>query len=567
MRRILALMLFGTALSASAQTVIVGSPSAHCGQQVSVPVTVDSVSGMLALEFRIAYDPALLSAPAATAGSLTSGFSISSNASGGTLRVAMASGTPVSGGGTVANLTFNVASGATGAANLAISNVLVNDAPRAGSPGTISITCLQPPDPPVPVAPPNGATAANPPVTLSWMAVAGAANYRLNFGTTSPPPVVIVTGATSYPVTTEPGTKYYWSVQAINEAGTADGPIWSFTTAGTACQTPAAPQLSAPAQVISGDAFDLTWSTVAGATAYILEESTSSSFPSPASTVTAATSVSLTRTASSDGSLYFRVHARNGTAPCNVDGPTSAAAAMRIVVRPALAAGTRVVPVVGTTPGSFGSFFRTSMQLHNPTAQRISGRLVFHRQATPGSAGDPSLAYSIGPNETTSFADIVAAIGVSSAVGSLDLVPDSGSGAPVSAVRVFNDAGAAGTTGMTLDQLSLADAVKAGQRAVVIAPMAPVAARMNIGIRTLLDGVTMTVTVRARDGFMIQSSRRTYPPTYFVQLPLSDFTGGSVLLGDEVIDFDVESGSALVYGAITDNLTQDPAVQIARPLP
>ena len=90
---------------------------------------------------------------------------------------------------------------------------------------------------------------------------------------------------------------------------------------------------------------------------------------------------------------------------------------------------------------------------------------------------------------------------------------------------------------------------------------------MNIGIRTLLDGVTMTVTVRARDGFMIQSSRRTFPPTYFLQLPLSEFTGGSVLLGDEVVDFDVESGSALIYGAITDNVTQDPSLQIARPLP
>jgi hypothetical protein len=29
----------------------------------------------------------------------------------------------------------------------------------------------------------------------------------------------------------------------------------------------------------------------------------------------------------------------------------------------------------------------------------------------------------------------------------------------------------------------------------------------------------------------------------------------------------VEGGSALIYGAITDNLTQDPSVQIARPLP
>src|SRR5262249_45985424 len=102
---------------------------------------------------------------------------------------------------------------------------------------------------------------------------------------------------------------------------------------------------------------------------------------------------------------------------------------------------------------------------------------------------------------------------------------------------------------------------------IVIAPMKPAAARMNIGIRTLLDGVTMTVTVRAKDGFTILSSRRSYPQTYFVQRPLSEFTGNAVLLGDEVVIFDVEAGSALIYGAITDNVTQDPSAQIARPLP
>jgi hypothetical protein len=223
--------------------------------------------------------------------------------------------------------------------------------------------------------------------------------------------------------------------------------------------------------------------------------------------------------------------------------------------------------VVGAVAGNFGSFFRTAVQLHNPTTQRISGRLIFHVQAAEGTTTDPSATYSLGPSETTSFGDIVASLGLSQAIGSLDLVPDGSSSAPLSVVRVFNDGGAAGTTGMTLDQLGLSDAVGRGQRGILIAPAKPSGVRMNIGIRTLLDGVTVTVTVRGKDGFMIQSTHRTYPQTYFIQLPLSDFTGGSVLLGDEVIVFDVEAGSALIYGAITDNTTQDPSVQIARPLP
>jgi hypothetical protein len=310
----------------------------------------------------------------------------------------------------------------------------------------------------------------------------------------------------------------------------------------------------------------LTWTAVTGASDYVVEESASPSFAGATLTTTVLTRLSLTRSATTDTTLYFRVHARNTASPCVVEGPVSAPVSVHIVPRAPLAPGTRVFPVVGSVEGSFGSFFRTAVQLHNPTSQRISGKLTFHIQAAEGNAGDPSVNYSLGPSETASYSDIVASLGIARAIGSLDLIPDGNSAAPLSAVRIFNDGGAAGTTGMTLDQLGLADAVRAGQRGILIAAMRPSGSRMNLGIRTLLDGVTVTVTVRAKDGFMIQSTRRTFPQTFFVQLPLSDFTGGSVLLGDEVVIFDVEAGSALIYGAITDNTTQDPSVQIARPL-
>lgn len=568
MKKALVLIFIVVAVTtgAAAQTLSVGSPSAHCGQQLTVPVTIDSVSGMLSLEFRVAYDTTQLTSTSVTAGSLTSGFSVSSNASGGVLRVAMASGTPVSGGGTVANLSFNVASNATGNAALTISNILVNDNPRSGGSGAASITCVQPPGAPAPVSPANNATAVPAPVTLSWTAASGAAGYRVNFGTSSPPRPLATASALTQTVSTSPGTRYFWSVQAFNDAGTTDSSVFTFTTAGIACITPSAPQASAPSAMTSGNAFELTWAAVAGATEYAVEESTSPAFASPTSTTTMSTRLSLTRSATSDTVLYFRVRARNTASPCNVDGPVSSVVSVRVVPRAALGAGTRVFPVVGATEGSFGSFFRTSVQLHNPTTQRISGRLIFHAQGAEGSAGDPSLAYSLGAGETTSFGDVIAAMGLSHAIGSLDLVPDGNSAAPLSAVRIFNDGGAAGTAGMTLDQLTLADAVQAGQRGILIGAIRPSAARMNVGIRTLLDGVTMTVTVRAKDGFMIQSTRRTYPQTYLVQVPLSEFTGGSVLLGDEVVTFDVEAGSALIYGAITDNTTQDPSIQIARPI-
>ncbi|MEA2238881.1 MAG: Cohesin domain [Thermoanaerobaculia bacterium] len=565
-KNLLFLISLTISTAAFGQTVTVGSPSAHCGQQVNVPVTIDSVSGMLSLEFHIAYDAARLTSPAVTAGSLTSSFSVSSNVSGGVLRVAMASGSPVSGGGGVANISFTVASTATGNVPVDISNVLVNDVARSGSSGMVAVDCLQPPSAATLTFPANGAAGIGSSVTLQWSAASGAASYRVNFGTTLPPPFYATTIGNAQAVTTEPGRTYYWSVLAVNDAGVRDSGIASFTAAGTACLAPGEPQATVPAQVTSGNAFDLTWSALAGASDYVVEESASPVMAGATSTTTTATRLSLTRSAATDSTLYFRVHARNTSSPCNIDGPSSAIVSVHIVPRPPLATGTRVFPVVGTTEGNFGSLFRTAVQLHNPTNQHISGKLTFHVQAVEGRTADPSINYSLGPGETASFADIVAALGLSRSIGSLDLVPDGSSAAPLSAVRVFNDAGTAGTTGMTLDQLGVADAIKAGQRGIVIAPMRPAGVRMNIGIRTLLDGVTMTVTVRAKDGFMIQSTTRSYPPTFFLQLPLSDFTGGSVLLGDEVVIFDVQVGSALICGAITDNTTQDPSVQIARPL-
>ena len=567
MKKFLFLIGFTLTTSAFAQTVSVGSPSAHCGQQVTVPVTVDSVSGMLSVEFRIAYDTTRLSAPVVTAGSLTSNFSVSSNVSAGVLRVAMASGTPVTGGGTVGNVSFSAASSATGSASLAISNVLINDTPRSGNSGSVTIDCMQPPGAAAQVSPMNGAIGVAAPVTLRWIVANGATGYRVSLGTTPAPLFLTSTSATSQNVSTDPGTTYYWSVQSVNDAGVTDSGVWTFTTAGTSCTTPPAPQVNAPSQVTSGSAFDVTWNAVAGASEYSVEESNSPAFAGATSTTTSSTRLSLTRSATSDAVLYFRVHARNTGSPCNVDGPVSSVVLVHVQPRAPLATGTRVFPVAGATEGSFGSFFRTAVQLHNPTSQRISGRLTFHVQAVEGNAADPSINYSLGPNETTSYSDIVASLGLSRVIGSLDLVPDANNTAPLSAVRVFNDGGASGTTGMTLDQLGVADAVRAGQRGILIAPMKPSGVRMNIGIRTLLDGVTMTVTVRAKDGFMIQSTRRSYPPTFFIQLPLLDFTGGSVLLGDEIVSFEVESGSALIYGSITDNMTQDPSVQIARPLP
>src|SRR5205814_2291268 len=113
MKTLRAFALIFLALTAGAQTVTVSNANGRCGQRVTVPLSIDNASGMLSLEFRIAYDTNLLAIADVTAGTLTSNFAMSWNATGGVLHVAMASGTPVSGAGTVANIAINVSQGAT----------------------------------------------------------------------------------------------------------------------------------------------------------------------------------------------------------------------------------------------------------------------------------------------------------------------------------------------------------------------------------------------------------------------------------------------------------------------
>ena len=52
-------------------------------------------------------------------------------------------------------------------------------------------------------------------------------------------------------------------------------------------------------------------------------------------------------------------------------------------------------------------------------------------------------------------------------------------------------------------------------------------------------------------------------PVSFFQVSSSVLLGGYVLTGGETISFELTSGSAFIYGATTDNVTNDPSVQFA----
>ena len=129
-----------------------------------------------------------------------------------------------------------------------------------------------------------------------------------------------------------------------------------------------------------------------------------------------------------------------------------------------------VVPVVGSTPGALGqAFFRTSVQLFNPGSIRMTGRLVYHPAGAPAMAGDPFLSYSLEPGETRAIGDLLPAMGLTG-LGSLDVFPDTGTATPFLLVRVFNDAGAGGTTGFVEEAIAPARALVAVETGFLISP-------------------------------------------------------------------------------------------------
>jgi len=222
-----------------------------------------------------------------------------------------------------------------------------------------------------------------------------------------------------------------------------------------------------------------------------------------------------------------------------------------------------ILPVVGSTAGVGGSFFRTAVQLHNGTAEPMAGRIVFHASGVPGGEADPALAYSLAPGQTRSIADLLPAIGLSG-LGSVDVEVTAGS-VPAMTARVFNDAGAAGTTGFTEEPMRAVDALRAGESGVLILPADPTRFRFNLGVRTLGTESSTTLTLRDASGAIVGTVTRAFPATYHEQRSAGELLGISTLPPGGSIGISIDSGSAIFYGATVDNTTGDPSFQVARP--
>lgn len=331
------------------------------------------------------------------------------------------------------------------------------------------------------------------------------------------------------------------------------------------CSVPLTPQVSAPQTALSGTSYTVSWPALTDATQYVIEESVDAVFANPAKQTVTTPGASYSHAVSTDTIYYYRVRAYNFASGCNVLSPASSVVAVLITPVPAAPA-KRILAVVGSVAGGFGSFFRTSVQFYNAGTAAISGRIVYHPAGLSASDADPSLVYTLGAGKTLVYSDLLPALGVTSGIGSVDVLADTGSAFPVAAVRVFNDAGTAGTTGLTEELLRPEDALQQGQSGALIAPADATRFRLNLGIRTLDAGATVTITVRDASGAVLKTVQKGFAPSYFVQTSSAVQLDGYVLTGGETLSFTIEAGSAFIYGATTDNTTNDPSQQFVRRL-
>jgi hypothetical protein len=222
------------------------------------------------------------------------------------------------------------------------------------------------------------------------------------------------------------------------------------------------------------------------------------------------------------------------------------------------------IPVAVSTPGAFGSLFKTSVQLLNPNSSAtISGHFVFHPAGVSGSPADPTLGFSLGPLQTFAWNDIVAAMGQSGA-GSLDVYSSQGAAAVVAITRIFNDGGTAGTTGFNepmVHPYELTGGAGITVTGFLIGPADTSKFRMNIGVRTLDTPVDVTVVVTDGTGATLTTLTKSYPANFFEQKTSADFLGGLVLGNNNSIQITFTGGELILYGAVADDITNDPSAQ------
>lgn len=220
---------------------------------------------------------------------------------------------------------------------------------------------------------------------------------------------------------------------------------------------------------------------------------------------------------------------------------------------------TAAVPVLASIAGLSGATFKTPGQLSNPYAIPISGTLVLHQAGLQPPAGDVVLAYTLNPFETRTGSDVMASFGTTG-IGWLEIIPSVG-GEPASSFRIEDGVGGSASVPV----VSGANILVAGSRGLLVTPSDLGRFRLNIGVRTLSNGATMSISVYDSTTTLVRTTTRTFAPNYFAQFAAADLLGGPIAANQTVV-FTINSGSAVIYGFTAANAGGGLTLQLAQRL-
>lgn len=223
-----------------------------------------------------------------------------------------------------------------------------------------------------------------------------------------------------------------------------------------------------------------------------------------------------------------------------------------------------IIPVVGSVQGGFGSQFRTDVQVNNTGGLALQHlTFVFHPQGQSAAASDPSFTLPMAAG-TSNSGDLLAAMNTTG-VGSLDIMT-TGEYVPQVIARVYNDAGASGTSGFLERMIPVRSALQPGEVAEIAIPADLQNFRMNVGVRSLDAGAAIFLRVVDANGASTSSTTVTYAPNFFQQVSLAQFVApvtSNVPAGGRVtLQVTNAGGPAIIYASTTDNRTNDSAIDI-----
>ncbi len=220
------------------------------------------------------------------------------------------------------------------------------------------------------------------------------------------------------------------------------------------------------------------------------------------------------------------------------------------------------IPAVARVEGAFGSFFVTTVDVHNRGSSTATVNFEWLPRNTDNNNPMVSADVILEPGESRRFYDFLDEVfGLSEAVGAASAVSDS-DGIEVMS-RTFNH-GAQGTFGQGLPGVSEREMIPADTRALILFLTETIQIRSNLG---LVNGVDKSITVQwelfASDGSSLGTGSTPLPPWGNKQLNrvLGDFAPIDAAYAH--VWTTTPGGAFTCYGSVLDNQTSDPTTILA----